>query len=192
MSNRGSNQGFAAQEAEWRGDGMQPVASDPSGHVPRLQPDERPVAGAAAEATALPPSLLVEDLTITGNISSEGRLHIKGNVRGDIVCRSAVIGANSMVEGTILADSVELHGRMNGMVYADKVRLHSSSRFDGDIHHQVLSIEDGAHFVGRSLRTNDPKAMAQTSDATPKQAAPTAQTAGRVEAAPAQKRRAAA
>ncbi len=190
MLTRGPNQDGNAHVSEMRG--TRPVAAGASQPMTEPQTTGSIPAEAAIGTAALPPSLLVEDLTITGNIRSEGRLQIKGNVRGDITCRSAVIGPDSTVEGVILAESVEIHGRMNGLIYADKVRLHSKSQFEGDIYHKILSIEDGAHFVGKSLRSNDPKAMATSREGTAKNAGPARQTAASVEAAPLQKRRVAA
>ena len=71
-------------------------------------------------------------------------------------------------------------------------KAHSKAQFEGDIHHQVLSIEDGAHFIGKSLRSNDPKAMASSREGTAKKVGPARQTAPSGEPAPVPKRRAAA
>ncbi|MGI9384715.1 MAG: bactofilin family protein [Methyloligellaceae bacterium] len=117
------------------------------------------------EKASLPPSVFIEDLTITGQIRSLGNIHIKGNVKGDIAGVGIVVGEKAIVDGVILADTIEIRGRMKGVVYSNKVKLHSGSWFEGDIHHSSLSVDDGAHFVGQSLQSDDPKAMATKRDA---------------------------
>ncbi len=122
--------------------------------------------------TAIPRSVFLEDLTITGNVTSQGKVQVKGHIRGEIRCTSVVIDASATVDGLVVAEDVTLFGRMNGLIYSDGVWLHSGSRFEGDICHRSMSIEEGAHFDGQSLRSDDPKAMAPAGDATPAQAAP--------------------
>lgn len=152
------------------------------------------IQSAAADAAAgndtddkasLPPSVFIEDLTITGQIRSLGNIHIKGNVKGDIAGAGIVVGEKAIVDGVILADTMEIRGRMKGVVYSKKVKLHSGSWFEGDIHHSSLSVDDGAHFVGQSLQSEDPKAMAAKRGASSRTDADT-------EAQPAKRRQAAA
>lgn len=124
------------------------------------QLDAQPVETSGEEEEAiLPASLFVEDLTITGNIRSLGKINIRGRVQGDITGASIAISDDAIVDGIVLADAVELRGRMKGVIYAKTVKLHAHSWFEGDIHHSSISIEDGAHFCGKSLRSDDPKSM---------------------------------
>lgn len=109
-----------------------------------------------AEAS-LSPSVFIEDITIVGDIRSGGRIQIKGDVRGDIACLSAEIFAGATVEGTITAECVEIFGCMIGAVRAKMVRLHSTSRLEGDIYQESLCVDDGAYFSGMSRLLDDPK-----------------------------------
>ena len=38
------------------------------------------------------PSTIGEDLTIEGNVSSTGELHINGRIKGDVSCAAAILG----------------------------------------------------------------------------------------------------
>ena len=58
--------------------------------------------------------------------------------------------------GSITAEAVEVHGRVNGAILSHKVVLHATAEVDGDIAAQFLSIEQGASFDGRSRRVRDP------------------------------------
>ncbi|MGI9382707.1 MAG: bactofilin family protein [Methyloligellaceae bacterium] len=122
-----------------------------------------PRASAPPEPTPLPQSLSVigEDVTITGTMTSKGEIQIDGQVQGDITCNAVTIGANANVQGGVLADQVYVRGRVNGAIYGSKVTLRAKSHIDGDIYHQLLSIEEGAHFEGLSRRSDDPKTLVQ-------------------------------
>ncbi len=97
-------------------------------------------------------SLLAQDLTIEGDISGEGELHVDGVVRGDIRAPRLSIGEGGRVEGAIHAEAVEVRGRVLGSITAKQVRLMGSSHVEGDITHEQLTMETGAHFQGRSLK----------------------------------------
>jgi cytoskeletal protein CcmA (bactofilin family) len=43
-----------------------------------------------------------------------------------------------------------------GSVGGRRVSLKSTSRVEGDVYHQVLILEQGAFFEGKSVRSDDP------------------------------------
>ena len=46
-------------------------------------------------------STIGEDLTITGNVTSKGELHLDGQVQGDVHCVALVLGENAQLEGNV-------------------------------------------------------------------------------------------
>ncbi|WP_293906997.1 polymer-forming cytoskeletal protein [Phenylobacterium sp.] len=96
-------------------------------------------------------SLVAEGVRIRGDLATEGDLHLDGAVEGDVKVGQLTVGDTGAVTGTIHADSVDIRGRVTGTISARQVRLWATARVDGDISHTELSIEAGAHFVGRSL-----------------------------------------
>jgi len=106
-------------------------------------------------------SLVAEDVRITGNLESQGDLHLDGVVDGDLRVGMLVIGETGGVHGSIHADAVEIRGRVTGVICARRVKLWASARVDGDISHTELCIEAGAHFEGRSLALVPPAAEEQ-------------------------------
>lgn len=103
------------------------------------------------------PSIIGEDLTVTGNVISKGEIQIEGEIQGDIHCGSLVIGDKARITGGVVADDIVVRGRVNGSIRGLRVTLQSSSHVEGDIHHQSLAIEQGAYFEGKSRRTDDPQ-----------------------------------
>ena len=104
------------------------------------------------------PSILGEDLSITGNISSKGEIQIDGEVQGDLYCLSMIVGEKAHVSGGITAEDVVVRGRVTGSIRGVRVTLQANSQVEGDIYHQSLAIEQGAYFEGKSRRSDDPLA----------------------------------
>lgn len=104
------------------------------------------------------PSIIGEDLSITGNVSSKGELQVDGEIQGDVHCGSLLLGEKSQVIGGLIADDVVVRGRVVGSIRGLRVTLQSPAHVEGDIFHQSLAIEQGAYFEGKSRRSDDPMA----------------------------------
>ncbi len=124
----------------------------------------RPVAAPQALEPAAPVrkaaavSVIGKDITVEGGISGEGEVHIDGVVRGDVRVGRLSIGESGHVEGTVVAELVEVRGKVVGAVTAKQIRLFATSHVDGDITHEQLAMETGASFQGRSLKFQRPSA----------------------------------
>ena len=101
-------------------------------------------------------STIAEDLTITGNVTSKGELHLHGQVQGDIRCVSLVLGEKAQLEGNVFAQDVIVRGRLIGSVRALTVTLEANSHVEADLFHKSLSLEQGTHFDGDSHPSVDP------------------------------------
>jgi len=121
----------------------------------KLEPGPPPTDTSPASPQVRKPkvaTLIAEHMTVEGGIVGEGELHIDGVVRGDIRVGRLTIGDSGHVEGSVVAESIEIRGRMVGAVTSKQVRLHGSAYVDGDITHEQLAMEIGAFFQGRSLK----------------------------------------
>ncbi len=118
-------------------------------------------------------STLASDLTFEGNVSGPGELVVDGTVRGDVKVARLTVGETGNIEGNVMADFVEVKGRVVGAVTGKQVKLISTAYVDGDISHEQLSIDVGAYFQGRCLQgRKDGQAAAPASPAQSYQAAP--------------------
>ena len=117
---------------------------------------DRPSSSAESGTASL--SLIGDDLTITGNIVSEGEIQVDGNVQGDIQCASLVVGQDAQIRGSVVADDVVVRGRIVGSIRGQRLSLQNSCHVEADISHKSLVIEQGAFFEGKSRRADDPAA----------------------------------
>src|SRR6478672_5027588 len=81
------------------------------------------------------------DLTITGNVTSKGELHLNGQIQGDVHCVALVLGENAQLKGGVVAENVMIRGRLIGSVRALRVMLQSTSHVEGNLVHKGLTIQ---------------------------------------------------
>lgn len=129
-------------------------ASSTRAEAPEAQPARRPIAA----------SLIAENVTVNGDLASDGDVQLDGMVRGDLRVGRLTIGESGQVEGAIEAEAVDIRGRVTGSITAQQVRLHASAQVIGDVTHTQLAVDAGARFEGRSLRFEAP---APVTEATP-------------------------
>lgn len=94
-------------------------------------------------------SILAAGMRIKGDITSEGDLHVDGEVDGDIACAALVQGAGSRITGTVRAKTARIAGAIEGVVEAETLTIDRAARITGDVAYTTLSIETGARVDGR-------------------------------------------
>jgi cytoskeletal protein CcmA (bactofilin family) len=109
----------------------------------------------AASGRRTSPSIIGADCTITGDILSQGEVHVDGRVDGDVRCDMLVVGPTGTITGEISADLVRVLGSVTGQIKARSVELSKSAHVVGDISHDSLSIEAGAFVEGRFDRMHN-------------------------------------
>lgn len=95
------------------------------------------------------PSIIGSDVKIVGNLTAAGELQLDGIVEGDVKCGALTMGEHGQVAGSVTADTIVVRGRVEGKIRARSVRLEKTSRISGDVWHETLSIEAGAHIDGK-------------------------------------------
>ena len=101
------------------------------------------------------PSIIGEDLVITGNVNSKVEIQVDGEIQGDVHCGSLLLGDKSTVTGEVVAEDVVVRGKVIGTIRGLRVTLQAQSHVEGDIFHQSLAIEQGAYFEGKSRRDDN-------------------------------------
>jgi len=148
-----------------------PVTSQPPGSAAPKSSGGSTASQAYRSADRMAPSIIGEDLTVTGNVLSKGEVQVDGQIQGDVHCSSLIVGEKAQITGGIVAEDVVVRGQVMGSIRGVRVTLQSSSHVEGDIFHQSLAIEQGAFFEGKSRRSEDPIASAPKIDMLSGQAA---------------------
>ncbi len=125
----------------------------------KKEPGNKPAAQVSRKPGA--PSVIGADITIIGDISSEGEVQVDGFIDGDIRTKTLLIGESAIVKGEIVGDTVRVYGKVNGLIKARAVTLAKSARVVGNIVHENLSIEEGAFLDGHCKHMSEVKDQAE-------------------------------
>ena len=93
--------------------------------VQSTRPPEKPAA----------PSIISENLTVTGNLASDGDIQIDGTIDGDVRSKRLTIGQTAVINGAVMGDHVRIAGTVNGEITAKKVELTENAKVTGDMPH---------------------------------------------------------
>ncbi len=94
-----------------------------------------PRAEAGRKTEPSPPSIISRGPEITGDMVTDGEVHIDGRVIGDIKCGKLVVGTGAAVRARCGAKHVDIRGQISGRIHGDVVTLASTARVVGDIWH---------------------------------------------------------
>ncbi|MEM6670239.1 MAG: polymer-forming cytoskeletal protein [Pseudomonadota bacterium] len=105
-----------------------------------------------------PPTLISEDLKITGSLETDGEVDLNGRIEGSIAAKKVTIGSRANFQGEIVSEQVVVAGKLKGKVTARKIKLQAGSEIEGDLIYQSLAIDEGAEFEGSILRKKEDSA----------------------------------
>ncbi len=101
------------------------------------------------------PSIISANLHIVGNLKTDGEIQVDGVIEGDVVALSLTVGAHARISGELTTQEVVVHGHISGKITSKTVRLAKTAKVIGDIVHDVLAIEAGAHIEGQLKRISE-------------------------------------
>ena len=103
-------------------------------------------------------SLLSSNLTVTGNLESDGDIQVEGTIHGNIQSFSITVSDSGVVRGTIDAEKVTISGTITGKIRARHIILIKGANVTADLIQDRLSVEPGVFFEGNCsqyLEDND-------------------------------------
>lgn len=109
-------------------------------------------------------SVVARDTHLLGNLVSEGSLDLDGTVDGNVRCTVLTVREQGVINGEAEADTVFIYGKVKGLIRARIVHLYASSRIEGIVMHESLTIEDGAFIDGKCKRTDKASAEADSDE----------------------------
>ena len=98
----------------------------------------------------IPFSIIASDMTVIGDLETEGVVRIEGRVKGTVRVGSQVLVASgAVIEGDLHTQGAVIAGQVSGGIRAtDRVELQGSAVVTGDIHTPRIAIVEGAKVTG--------------------------------------------
>ncbi len=98
----------------------------------------------------IPVSIIASDMTVIGDLETEGVVRIEGRVKGTVRVGSQVLVASgAVIEGDLHTQEAVIAGQVSGAIHArERVELQASALVAGDILTPRISIIEGARVSG--------------------------------------------
>ncbi|TNE35910.1 MAG: polymer-forming cytoskeletal protein [Alphaproteobacteria bacterium] len=117
-------------------------------------------------------TVISSDTKILGSIETTQNLKVEGTIEGDINCARLVVAESGVINGDVLAESIESNGTINGTVKTEMLRLTKTSKIDGGVVLKNWIVDAGAkvnatcHFTDHPMHHEgaEPEASKPTSE----------------------------
>jgi cytoskeletal protein CcmA (bactofilin family) len=98
----------------------------------------------------IPFSIIASDMTVIGDLETEGVVRVEGRVRGTVRVGSQVlVAAGAVIEGDLHTQEAVVAGQVSGAIMArERVELQATAVVSGDIHTPRIAIVEGARVTG--------------------------------------------
>ena len=98
----------------------------------------------------IPFSIIASDMTVIGDLETDGVVRIEGRVKGTVRVGSQVLVAEgAVIEGDLHTEEAVIAGQVSGAIHAkERVELQASAMVAGDILTPRISIVEGAKVTG--------------------------------------------
>ncbi len=98
----------------------------------------------------IPLSIVARDMTITGDMVTEGVVKVEGRVNGTIKATAQVIvSPGAVIEGDLHTKEAVIAGEVQGTIRAsERVELQATGVVRGDIHTPRISVVEGGRVSG--------------------------------------------
>ena len=118
-------------------------SNNPKGDLPAPTPTRR-------RSDGVPLSIIGQDLTVVGDLDTEGVVKIEGRVRGTVRAASQVfVAEGAVIEGDIHAREAVIAGEVRGGIHADdRVELQATAVVQGDIATRRIAVLEGGRLTG--------------------------------------------
>lgn len=104
----------------------------------------------------IPLSIIAKDMTVTGDMSTDGVVKVEGRVKGTIHSTTQVIiSPGAVIEGDVETKEAIVAGDVQGNIRAtDRVELQATAVVKGDIATPRIAILEGARVSGAVAMTD--------------------------------------
>src|ERR671914_2424599 len=98
----------------------------------------------------IPFSIIASDMTVIGDLETDGVVRIEGRIRGTVrVGGQVLVAPGAVIEGDLHTQEAAIAGQVSGAIHSrERVELQATAMVAGDILTPRISIIEGARVTG--------------------------------------------
>ena len=108
-------------------------------------------------------SIITQGIDFTGEVNTEGDIHLDGIMKGTIKANEVVIGHNGSFEGEIISNVLIVSGNIKGKFNVKNLHIRKEGVLSGKAKYLNVTIESGGKVLGELGLGKIPKAISSTS-----------------------------
>jgi cytoskeletal protein CcmA (bactofilin family) len=93
-------------------------------------------------------TIIGEGIDFSGEVNTEGNIHVDGIMRGNIKAQEVVVGPKGDFDGEITADILIVNGNIKGKFNIKNLQVRKNGVLQGKIKYEVIIIEAGGKVLG--------------------------------------------
>lgn len=101
------------------------------------------------------PTIIGAGCKLTGDIKTDHVVQIHGHVVGNITASTVVIGRGGRVVGRVVAETLFLHGALDGPATVDTANMFSAAQMTGILSYHTLNITGNTELECKLAKRKD-------------------------------------
>ena len=112
-------------------------------------------------------SIITEGIDFSGEINTDGDIHIDGNMKGIIKAHEVVIGPNGNFDGEIISEVLKVSGLIKGKFTIKNLFIKKDGLLQGKAKYEVIVVDSGGRIQGelglqKQNKSNNNKSLKDT------------------------------
>lgn len=103
------------------------------------------------------PTVIGAGCELKGDMKTDHTVQIHGHIVGNITASTVVIGRGGMVIGKVVADTLFLHGTLDGPATVDTANIFSNAQMTGVLSYRTLNITNNTGLDCKLSKRKDDK-----------------------------------
>ena len=104
-------------------------------------------------------SIITQGIDFTGEVNTEGDIHLDGNMKGLIKANEVVIGPNGSFEGEIVSNILIVSGNIKGKFNIKNLHIRKDGTLSGKAKYLIVTIDSGGKVLGELGLGKVPRAV---------------------------------
>ena len=111
-------------------------------------------------------SIITQGIDFTGEVNTEGDIHLDGNMKGTIKANEVVIGPNGSFEGEITSNILIVGGNIKGKFNIKNLHIRKDGTLSGKAKYLIVTIDSGGKVLGELGLAKATRAVTSSSSKT--------------------------